>query len=612
MGSKRKKRKPLTRVLPELLRVYRYFGDDIRRKTSLITCSFGALIISVLFRLLEPWPLKFLLDQVIDPQQHQQVSSLRLPATWPPLTVITVIAISVVAIATFRAIADYVSKVGFFNVGNSVVIRVRSRTFRHLQNLPMSFHDQAKLGDLINRVTRDVSLLRDVTATAILPLLGSVLVLLGMVTVMFFLDYRLAALGLVVIPLYWVTTVRLGRRIRDSARKQRQRESAMAAIAAETMESIRSIKALGLESRFAEYFDQKNSRSQKDDLKSSRLSLQLGRTVDILLAIATALVMFFGARLVLNSDMLISDLVVFLVYLKRSFKPAQEFAKYSARIAKATAAGERIINILETEPEPKSENPEPAATELAFKTTSIEFRKICFGYDQRQLILKDFSLQVEPGETVAITGPSGAGKSTLMNLLLRLYETQSGQILLGDQDTRRMPSRMLRAKFGLVLQDPLLFAGTIRQNIGIAQPDAEPETIVAAARLAEVDEFVLQMPKLYDTEIGERSAGLSRGQRQRIAIARAAISNRDFLLFDEPTTGLDLHNQRVVADALLELAADKTTLMVTHDLNLARRADRIVFLKDGQVQASGTHECLLKSCPDYATVFESPPSIISN
>ena len=613
MRSSRKQKRPnLRRLLPDVLRIYRYFGSDIRLQAGRISWAFVALTCGVLFRLLEPWPLKIVLDRVLPGAEKGLAAE-----SWQPLLVGA--ALAVIAIAAARGMADYLSRVGFFNVGNFVVIRVRDRLFRQLLAMPVSFHHRSKHGDLITRVIRDVNLLRDVTATAVLPLLGSTLVLVGMLGVMFWMSWSLTLLALMILPLYWLTTIRLGRRIRETARKQRKRESAMASIASEALTAIETIKALNLEQEFSRSFDTKNNQSQGDDLKASRQSLKLARSVDLLLAIATAAVLFLGTQWVLSGQLTVGELVVFLVYLKRSFKPAQEFAKYTARIAKATAAGERIIALLEQPTESEltegREVNRPTATDHSPQPTldvlsgRIEFDRVYFGYHPGQLVLKDFHLTIEPGQTVAVVGPSGAGKSTLISLLMRLYEPRSGTIQVDGQSIHRCKLDSVRRQMGAVLQPPALFSRSIRDNIAIARTDSVDADVLRAAQLAEVDEFALALPHQFDTHVTERSTSLSRGQRQRIAIARMALANRPILLLDEPTTGLDEQNRERIVDSLLDLARGRTALIVTHDMQLASRADRVVMIEAGAVTADGTHHQLIESDGKYARWFRQQTTI---
>ncbi|MFV2067333.1 MAG: ABC transporter ATP-binding protein, partial [Pirellulales bacterium] len=339
------------KTLPSLWHVLRYFSPHIIRQRGLVVRSLAALFVSILFRLLEPWPLKFVIDRIIVPKAAPQWERALGLDTLAPGAWLALVAFSVVLITLARATADYASRVGFFVIGNRVVIELRDQVYRHLHTLSLAYHHRARSGDLIIRVTRDVSLLRDVTATAILPLLASVMILFGMVIIMFLLEWRLTLLALSTVPLFSITTLRIGRRIRESARKQRKREGAMAATAAESISAIENVQALSLESLFAESFSYRNRTSQKEDLKANRLSARLGRTIDVLLSVATALVLWYGALLVMRGAMTPGALLVFLTYVKRAFKPAQSFAKYTARLAKAAAAGERVIELLEQSPD---------------------------------------------------------------------------------------------------------------------------------------------------------------------------------------------------------------------------------------------------------------------
>ncbi len=306
-----------------------------------------------------------------------------------------------------------------------------------------------------------------------------------------------------------------------------------------------------------------------------------------------------------------SALVVFLVYLKRAFKPAQEFAKYTVRIAKATAAGERVINILKQEPESRDR---ADAIQAGNFDGAIEFCNLDFGYSKDKKVLSGLNLKIKPGQIVAITGPSGAGKSTILGLLLRLYKPDSGQILIDNQPVDGFSLESYRRNFSVVLQTPMLFAASIFENIAIGRNTTSfsKADVTNAAQLAQAHEFICSLPHQYETVLGERATTISRGQCQRIAIARAAMLDKSILLLDEPTTGLDEMNKRIVIDALLKLSRGKTTVMVTHNLNLAARADLIVYVDGGKIQYQGTHDELIKQAGLYEQLFRERNSTYQN
>ncbi len=592
--------KKLQDVLPGLGQVLRYFWPDVRRQRRLVASTFMALLAGIVFRLLEPWPLKFVIDRVVPSRRPAGVNRYPWLETIDARQLLVAAAVAVVLIALARALVDYTSKVGFFTIGNRVVIKVRDRLFRHIHQLSLSFHNSASSGDLVIRVTRDVSLLRDVAATAVLPLLASVMVLVGMLGVMFWLDWKLTLLAMVTVPLFWFTTLRIGRRIRSSARRQREREGAMAGIAAESIGAIEIVQSLSLQEAFAESFSQRNRASQKSDLKASRLSVRLGRTVDVILSVSTALVMFCGAELVLQSQMSPGDLLVFLVYIKRSFKPAQEFAKYTARLAKAAAAGERVVEVLER----KSDVQDLATAVPAPRLQGhIRFADVSFAYGSGRPVLDHVDFELQPGRQLAIAGESGIGKTTLLRLVLRLYNPTEGQVLVDGRDVRQYAIDSLRSQISVVPQDSVLFSVSVRENIGYGRPGATPAEIEAAARLACAHEFIEALPDGYDTVLSERGASLSPGQRLRVAVARAAIRQAPIILLDEPTASLDEENRQAVVEALERLTEDRTTLLVTHDLSLAARADLILFLDQGRLVEFGTHEELVRSSGRYSAMY---------
>ena len=587
-------------TLPRLWRVLRQLWPWIRAERPLIGASLTALFCGVALRLAEPWPLKFVLDRILPVQGARGLPTLPVVDSMSPLAMLTLAAVAVVAVTGFRALFDYHQRLGFARIGNRVLQQLRTHLYLHLQGLSLSFHTRARSGDLLVRVTRDVSMLRDVTSTAVLPLLASILVLIGMLLVVALLQWRLALLAAVTVPLFVFFTSRIGRGIHQAARKQREREGAMAATAAESIAGIREVQALSLGNEFAEDFASRNLKSQKDDLKTARLSASLTRTVDVLGAISTALVLWAGALLVLRGRMTAGDLVVFLAYLKRAYKPAKDFAKHTARLAKATAAGERVLAVLEQRPEVADRpDAEPAPSFVG----GIEFRNVSFHYDAGTKVLDGVGFRVAPGRTVAITGPSGGGKSTLVSLLLRLYDPSAGTVRIDERDIRDYTVASLRSQISVVLQNTLLFTGTIGENIALGTREATREQIEDAARVANAHDFIEDLPGGYDTVVGERGATLSLGQRQRIAIARAVLRKAPILVLDEPTTGLDRWSEQQVSRALSRLPGGMTTIIVTHDLRIAGVADSVVYLDGGGVVEAGSPAELMGAGGKYAELY---------
>jgi ATP-binding cassette subfamily B protein len=418
---------------------------------------------------------------------------------------------------------------------------------------------------------------------------------------MFWLNWRLALVALAVFPLFWLRTVTMGRKINEVARLQRKREGAMAATASETINAIKTVQALSLEAAFERQFNRQNQKNLKQDVRAKRLAAGLERSVDLLTAVSGALVLYYGARLVLKNELSAGALLVFLAYLKNAFRPIQEFAKYTARMSKAAAAGERVLDLLQHVPEIRDL---PGATKAPVFVGRVTFEKLSFAYDSAKPTLVDIDFEAAPGRCIAIVGPSGSGKSTLVSLLLRLYDPGHGRVLIDGRDIRGFTLESLRSQISAVLQDNLLFAGTVRENIGHGGTDAGPEAIESAARLANAHDFIMALPQGYDTVLGERGMTLSQGQRQRLAIARAAIRKAPLLILDEPMTGLDKHNEQAVVESLERLDYGCTTLLITHDLRHAARADEILFLEGGRLVERGQHRLLLEAKGRYAALYK--------
>ncbi len=586
--------------LPTALQILRYFWPEIRKHRALITGSLMALFVEIGLRLLEPWPLKFVFDRVIGVRHSAKPSFFSSINALDPMTLLTIAAVIAVAITGLRALAGFWNTIGFAKIGNRVLAQVRTRLYRHLQYLSLSFHTKAKTGDLVVRVVSDVGMLQDVVVTAVLPMLAKTLVFCGMVALMFWLNWRLTLIALLVLPFFWLRTVTLSPQIQEVARKQRKREGAMAAMAAETMSAIKTVQALSLAGIFDVAFSKQSTRSWKQDVKARRLAASLERSIDVLTAVAGSLVLWYGTRLVLRDKLSPGDLLVFLAYLKNTFRPIQDFAKFTARLGKATAAGERVLDLLLRVPDVRDL---PGAVPAPSFRGEVRFEDVSFAYELHQSLLQGINLEVKPGQKVDLVGPSGSGKSTLVSLILRLYDPQDGRVIIDGHDIREFTLESLRGQTSVVLQDNLLFATSVRENIGCGAPSVTIDEIRVAARIANADEFISALPQGYDTVLGERGVTLSHGQRQRLAIARAIIRKAPILILDEPTTGLDTENEHEVLAALEKLYGDRTTFLITHNLQHATSADLILYLERGRLLERGTHEALMRANGRYATLY---------
>lgn len=574
-------------------KLVRRFGPYLRPHRILIGGSMATMLLTVAFRALQPWPLKWVFDRVIIPTEDGS----GFLASLEPRGLLALASVALVSIVLARAVGSYLSKVGFALIGNRVLTKVREDVFQHLNCLSPAFYGKRSSGDLVVRVVGDVGLLKEVAVTALMPLMASVLVLVLMIGLMVAIEWRLALVATATLPLYWLPTARMSKKIHSAAREQRRREGDIASTAAESVGAMDVVQAHSLADKFEAKFAAHNSGSLREGVKTKRLTARLEGSVLVLTGVSTAIVLWFGANLVLSGAITAGTLLVFLSYLKSAFKPMQDFAKYTGRLAKAVAAGERVLEILETEPD-VADSPDAIAAP-PFRG-HIQFENVSFAYNSSTPVLRDVTVNIEPGNLVAIVGPSGSGKSTMVRLLLRLFNATDGSVRIDGCDVREYTLRSLRSQIGLVMQDNLLFATSIHENIEAGVVGLDRARITAAARLANADGFIRELPDGYDTVVGERGVTLSAGQRQRIAIARAAVRDTPILILDEPTSGLDEINRHEVFGAIRRLAAGRTTLFVTHDLSQARVADNILFLHGGKIVEYGPPEDLLEADGTFA------------
>ena len=590
-------------------RVLKRFRPFMKGQGPLLAGSLTALLLSTLMRVAEPWPLAFVIDHVLGGKtgSHEAPAAAgwvaALAADLGIMGVIVLAGISVVVFAALRALAGFLSTVGFARIGNVVLSRVRNVLYNRLLRLSLAFHQRQRSGDLALRLVNDVGQLREVTVSALLPMLANVFILVGMFAVMFMLNWRLALLSLIPLPVMWFSAKRSSKLIHEASRRQRTREGSLAATASESMSAIRTVQSLVLEDSFSRLFHGNDGQAAHADMNTKRLAAGLERSIDLLVAVATALVLWQGALQVLAGALTAGDLLVFISYLKNSMRPVREYAKYAGRLSKALASAERISDILEEKPDIIDRK--GAKTAPAFEG-AVHFRDLHFSYDaESRSIFHGLDLALAPREHVAVVGPSGIGKSTLTVLLLRLYDPQKGSVEIDGTDIRHWKTASVRRQIGLLPQDALLFAASVRDNLTCAAGrEVSDEEIIAAAKMANAHDFIMALPEGYDTVIGERGATLSGGQRQRLAIARLALRHCPVMVLDEPTTGLDRASEAVVRHAIERLIENRTALMITHDLDLAAGADRIVYVDQGGIAESGTHEELLARKGPYAALWQ--------
>ena len=594
------KPKSLKQTLPGIGRILRQFMPHIVKEKGLLSFSFLALLVETAMRLLEPWPLKFIFDRIIIPGFQVDAPGQNTFLGLSPFVMLTLLTLALVGISSLRGLAAYSSTVGMAVAATRIMTVIRGQLYSHIQRLSLTFHSKSKSGDLIARVTYDIERLREVTVIAVLPLLTNWLTLIGMVGVMLWLNWELAVIALLVLPLFALSTMKMTKKIQRVARRQRQREGAMAASMAEAIGAIKVVKALGLQETLEGNFASHNRKSLKESAEAQKLRAGQERLVEGLVAIATALVLWRGVQLTLQGSVTPGDLLVFMTYLKVAFKPMRQLAKYTGQIAKATASGERIIDILDTVPQVRDDR--GAVLAPVFRG-AVQFENVTFGYNEEHGILRGLDFQVQPGQQVALVGPSGGGKSTLVSLLMRFYDPLEGRILIDGHDLREYTLDSLRSQFSIVLQESVLFATSVRENIAYGCLQATTADIETAAKLANAHDFITALPDGYDTVLGERGATLSGGQRQRIAIARAAIRNAPLLILDEPTTGLDNESDRLVTTALNRLTEGKTTFLISHNLHAAQTADHILFLDRGRILEQGSHEDLMRLDHHYARLY---------
>jgi len=553
--------------------------------------------------LLEPWPLKIVFDYVFGTKHIPAWMSGLFGATFglSKVAILHFAVAAVIVIALVGALSAYAEKYFTTSVGQWVMHDLRRVLYHHIQRLSLAYHDQKPTGDLISTVTADIDAIQDFISQALLGIVVNVLTLAGMLVVMFYLNWRFTLIALSITPFLFAVVYTYTRRIKQASRALRKKEGEVVSVVAEVLSSIRVVKAFAREDYEEARLAQQSLENVEIALRARSLKAKLAPVVQVIVAVGTCLVLWYGVKLVMTNQMTSGSLLVFLLYLGKMYKPMRDLSKMTDTMSKAAVGYERIHEVIETEDEIRNL---PGAKAAPNFRGEIEFDHVYFGYDKGYRTLTDINLRVEPGQLAALVGPTGAGKTTVASLIGRFYDPQKGVVAIDGRDVRRYKLKSLRQQMSFVLQETLLFRAPVWQNIAYGRPEASRDEILRAAELANADEFIRNMPQQYDTMVGEKGVTLSGGQRQRIAIARAIIRNAPILILDEPTSGLDAASEELVFEALSRLMEGRTTIVIAHRLATVRRADVIFVIDHGTIVERGTHEKLLAERGLYSTLYE--------
>jgi ABC-type multidrug transport system fused ATPase/permease subunit len=526
-----------------------------------------------------------------------------------PGTTIQALALAIIAVTAVNSLADSLAEISLAKCGRTIGYNLRVALFGHLQKLSLAFHLRRRTGDVLTRITSDVQALEEFVVNSVSDLAGSFLLLAGTLAWLLYKSVQVALLALVIVPVLAVVSNFFARRIKAASKQLRAREGDLASTAQEMLSSISVVQIYGRGDYEQERFAQQSRSAMDAVLRTARLEAAFGFTVSVLEAGVIAAVVWIGALLI-HPSISPGLLVTFILQIQNMFKPTRRIIREWNTVGKIYASVERIGELFEREP---AVDDRPGARPAPRFSGDIEFRDVSFAYQPgpeeltadtpTRLALNGLSFRVSPGDVVALVGHSGAGKSTIAQLVPRLYDPHAGAVLLDGEDIRHFTVESLRAQIAMVLQETVLFSGTVAANIAYGRPGASWDEVIRAAEQAHAHEFIMELPEGYDTELGERAASLSGGQRQRLAIARGFIRNAPILILDEPTTGLDAESAQGVLDALRTLVQGRSALIVSHDFKLIRSVDRILVLSAGRILEEGTPEDLLARGGLYAELY---------
>jgi ATP-binding cassette subfamily B protein/subfamily B ATP-binding cassette protein MsbA len=550
-------------------------------------------LVAVGLNLLKPWPFKVIVDDFLRPGPAAR-SDWR---TWIPL-----LCVSLVLIQLFWGMMNWITNYLFVKIGLQALLKLRTDLYSCLQSLSLKFHDARRSSDSSFRVAYDSQSIQTIYNKGFTNIFSAVITLIGTFLIMLRLDWQLTLISLAIVPLVVGTIYLFAQRIRRESTSIQERESAVLTQAQEGLSSIRMVHAFGREEFEVLQFQQQARQSLQANLRLTLTNVNSALVISTLMVVGTAAMYYIGSLHVLAGTLTLGSLLVFSAYLLMLYQPLEQLTYTAWAMEGATAGAKRCFEVLDREDDVRDS---PNAVAISSANGAIAFQSVNFGYAGDRQVLRDIDLRIEPNQIVGLVGGTGAGKSTLMSLVPRFYDPSTGFVMLDDRDVREITKKSLRAQIAIVLQDTLLFSTTVRENIAYGRPDATEEEIIEAARRAQADEFIRQMPDGYGSAVGERGGHLSVGQRQRIGIARAFLKNAPILLLDEPTSALDPATEAAIMETIQELMRGRTTLIATHRLATIHGLDQIIVLEHGRLVEKGRGPDLIARGGIYAKLYAS-------
>jgi ATP-binding cassette subfamily B protein/subfamily B ATP-binding cassette protein MsbA len=582
-------------LLPLLRRVLAYVRPHARP----LAAGVFLTLVGIVLDLVKPLPLMIVIDVVLSGKPLEPGLSPLLGGL-SPQALLAAAALSLVGLTLLHGIATLGANYFTIDMGQRMVNDLRTDLYAHLQKLSLKFHNQQQTGDLLYRVMSDTFSIQSMVMNGLLPLASALLTLAGMLLVLLRYDAQMAILSLLVAPPLFLSIHWLSRNIHGHATASREAESALYSSAETAIGAVKLLQAYGREKDAVDEFKKGSERSLALNLRLYNAETIFTLIVDGVLAAGTALLVWIGASRVLEGRLTIGELTVFLAYLAKVYAPVQAVSHNLRELVSSRAGLERVFQVLDVLPDVHDA---PGARPLPPARGAIRLANISYGYDAARPVLRDVSLEIRPGQKVALVGRTGAGKSTLASLVLRFFDPQQGSVTIDGYELRDVTLHSLREQVTLMLQEPILFRSSVADNIRFARPDATLEEVKAAARLAEAEPFILELPGGYDALLGQDGQTLSGGQRQRLSLARALLRQAPIVILDEPTSALDVATEAVVWQNVETLLRGRTAIIIAHRLSTARMADVIVVMEDGRIVEQGSHEELVGKGGLYASLW---------